>query len=154
MAAPKVIHGARVLVYVGKTLVGSFHNITYNLAYDTQDAYVLGRFSAAEIAYTAQEPIAGTLSGWHVAKGGPHIIGLPQLQDLLTADYTNLVVVDRLDPTGRALANIKSVRLTGTGRGHAARQLSELSIPFKGIMMSDESADNAEPSGSADLTPP
>lgn len=149
MAAPKVVHGARVQVFQGKTLVGLFHNISYNLAYDTQDAYVLGRLSPAEIGYTAQEPVAGSLTGWRVVKNGPHVVGLPALQNLLTAEYTTLVVVDRV--TGERISQIQGVRLTGASGGQAARQFSEMSIPFKGLMMSDESQANAEPAGSSDL---
>lgn len=149
MAPPKVVHGARVLVYRGTQLVGSFHNGSYNVAYDTQDAYVLGRLSAAEIGYTAMEPVTGSLQGWRTVKGGPHILGLPALQNLLTEDYTSLTYVDRV--TGERIAKIQGVRMTGHGGGHAARQFSEVTLPYKALMYGDESVDNAEPAGSADL---
>jgi hypothetical protein len=150
MATPKVLHGARAQVYVNGKLVGLLHNISYNVVYDTQDAYVLGRLSAAEIGYTAQEPVTGTLSGWRVVGNGPHIVGLPALQDLLTADYTTLVVIDRLNPTKR-VGSITGVRLTGHSGGQAARQFSETVIPYKGLLMGDESVVNVEPAGSSDL---
>jgi hypothetical protein len=149
MATPKVLHGARAQVYVGGKLVGLLHNISYNVVYDTQDAYVLGRLSAAEIGYTAQEPVTGTLSGWRVVGNGPHIIGLPGLKDLLTADYTQLVVIDRV--TNKRVGSITGVRLTGHSGGQAARQFSETVIPYKGLLMGDESVTNVEPAGSSDL---
>lgn len=149
MATPKVLHGARAQVYVGGKLVGLLHNISYNVVYDTQDAYVLGRLSAAEIGYTAMEPVTGTLSGWRVVGNGPHIIGLPQLKDLLTADYTQLVVIDRV--TNKRVSSITGVRLTGHSGGQAARQFSETVIPYKGLMYGDESVSNIEPAGPSDL---
>jgi hypothetical protein len=149
MGAPKVVHGARAQVFVGSKLVGLLHNISYNVVYDTQDAYVLGRLSPAEIGYTAQEPVTGTLSGWRVVLNGPHIVGLPQLKDLLTADYTTLVVFDRV--TGKRIGSITGVRLTGHSGGQAARQFSEQVIPYKGMLMGDESVTNVEPAGSSDL---
>lgn len=153
MGTPKVVNGARAQVFVGVQLVGLLHNISYNVVYDTQDAYVLGRLSAAEIGYTAQEPVTGTLSGWRVVKNGPHIIGLPALQNLLTADYTTLVIFDRVGDgtTPQRIGSITGVRLTGHSGGQAARQFSETVIPFKALLMSDESVTNSEPNGSSDL---
>lgn len=149
MGVPKVFHGARAQVFHKGKLVGLLHNISWNQIYDTQDAYVLGRLSVAEIGYTAMEPVTGTLSGWRVVGNGPHIIGLPQLKDLLTSDYTELTVIDRV--TNKRVGSITGVRLTGQSGGAAARQFSETSIPYKGMMMGDESVTNVEPAGSSDL---
>jgi hypothetical protein len=41
--------------------------------------------------------------------------------------------------------------LLGHAGGQAQRQLSEYSIPFKGMQFADESTDGAEPAGSVDL---
>lgn len=149
MGVPKVVHGARAQVFVDGVLVGLLHNISYNVVFDTQDAYVLGRLSPAEIGYVAQEPITGTLSGWRVVGNGPHIVGLPQLKDLLTQDYTTLVIFDRV--TRKRIGAVTGVRLTGHSGGQAARQFSETVIPYKGMIHSDESVVNVEPAGSSDL---
>lgn len=145
----RIVHGARALVHIGPKLVGTISAISYQLGFDAQDAYVLGRLSPAEITYTGQEPVSGSLSGWHVLGAGPHVQGLPALQDLLTAPYTTITVIDRV--TGKVMAKIKDVRLLGASGGHSTRQLSEKGIPFKGITMSDDDVDNVEPAGSADL---
>jgi hypothetical protein len=150
MAAPKVLHGGRCQVMVDDKIVGLFHSISYGQGYDTQDAYVLGRASCAEIGYTAVEPVSGSLTGWRVVDHGPHADGrLPKVQDLFTADYISLTVLDRI--TGKRVAKITGVRLGGHNQGNASRQLSEMSIPFKGLLISDETADNAEANGASDL---
>jgi hypothetical protein len=149
MANPKVMTGARALVYSGPNLIGTISNLSYNVAYDTQDAYLLGRLSAAEIGYVAVEPVTGSLSGFEVLDNGPHVIGLPAVGDLLTADYTTIVVVDR--NTNKRVAKIKGLKFTGRSGGKSARQFAEYGMPFKALLFSDETVDNAEPSGSNDL---
>jgi hypothetical protein len=136
--APKILHGGRVLVQVDGQTVGIFHNMTWNRALDTQDAFILGKMSVAEIGYTAQEPISGSLTGWKIVGHGAHStdINLTRLQDMLTADYTTLTLVDRV--TGKRVGVIRGVRLTGESGGYSTRQMSEISIPFKGMLMDDE----------------
>lgn len=149
MSLPKIVSGARAQVHVNGKLVGTLHNISYNIAWTTGDAYILGRLGPAAIEYTGAEPVSGTLAGWRVVKGGPTIVGLPQLKQLLTADYTTLTVFDRV--SGLRIGVIQGVRLGGHAGGQAQRQLSEYSIPFKGMAFADESTDGAEPAGSSDL---
>jgi hypothetical protein len=150
MADPKVMNGSRALVYVGSKLVGVFNSINWNVSYDSGDAWILGRTTPAEIEYLAQEPVTGSMSGWRTIKGGPHVVGLPSLQNLLTSDYTQIVVVDRI--TGERVGIMQKVRLTGQGGGVSARQMSEMSIPYKAIFFSDESQQNVEAKGAPDLT--
>ncbi len=159
MSPPKVVTGARAKVFVGPpnrtTLIGILNNISYNVVYDTQDAYVLGRLSPAEIGYTAVEPVSGSMGFWRVVNHSAYAeLGLPNVKDLLTADYTSIAIEDRV--TGAALAKIQGVRLLGFSGGNTARQMAEGSVPFKGMMLNDEvSIDkNAEPTvggGSSDL---
>lgn len=153
MAAPqsgnKVVSGARVLVFVDGVQVGLFSSGSYNVVDDVGAVFILGRYSPAELDYLAQEPVAGTLTGWRVVNNGPHIVGLPALQNLLTAPYTSLSFFDRL--TGALLGKVQGVRMTGKGTGHTARQLSEITIPFQGLTDGDESVTNSEAADSADL---
>ena len=149
MSLPKIVNGARCHVFVDGKIIGTFHNVSYNEALTTGDAYVLGRLGPAAIEYTGQEPISGTLAGWRVVKGGPRKMGLPQLKNLLTQDYTVLVVYDRVGNI--PAAKIQGVRMLGQAGGQAQRQLSEVSLPFKGMQFGDEDTDGAEPAGS---TPP
>lgn len=150
MAAPRVMHGARAQVIIGNKIIGMFNSISYSVGYDAPDVFILGRFSAAAIEYTAAEPVSGSLSGWRVVGAGAHAgAGLPRVQDLMNADYITLAVLDR--QTNKRIAVIKSARLLGASSGQSARQLSELSIPFKGILMDDESGENNEGAGAGDL---
>lgn len=150
MALPKVLHGGRCMVLRDGQVVGSFSGINYQVAYDVQAAVILGRATPAELAYTGVEPVTGTLSGWRVVDHGPHAgPGLPLVQDIFTAEYITLTVFDRV--TNREVGSIESVRLGGASGGFAPRQLSEMGIPFQGLIMSDETAQNAEGVGAPDL---
>jgi len=152
MANPKVMHGARGIVSVGQQVVGIISDINYNITDDTQDAYILGRTGPAEIGYVAQEPITGTISGWRVIDQGAYAsLGLPLLKDLLTAPYTHITLMDRND-NKRVIGHIEQVRLLGHSGGLSARQFSTVTIPFKGIKFSDETAtDNGENASALDL---
>jgi hypothetical protein len=123
--------------------IGIFDNCSYGLTYTVQPAFILGRFSAAELGYTSQEPVHITCSGWRVIGHGPFADGhLPQLQDLLTADYISMQVVDR--QTGNPVATFESVRPTGFSTSIQARQLESMTLNFMGITIDDETADNSE----------
>lgn len=149
MAPPKVFTGARALfqimdpnIGIAQT-IGIFDNCSYGLQYTVQPAFILGRFSAAELGYTGQEPVHITCSGWRVIGHGPFADGhLPMLQDLLTADYITLQVIDRT--TANAVAIIESVRPTGFSTSIQARQLESMTLNFMGIIVDDETANNSE----------
>src|SRR4051812_16727508 len=100
--APKVMSGARakMSIYDPATglshVVGLFNNVSYNMTYETQPAYILGRYSAAEVDYTSMDLIAITCSGFRVIEHGPFVeAGLPKLQDLLLSEYITLDIFDR-----------------------------------------------------------
>lgn len=140
--------------------VGIFNSVSYSLTYDAQPAYILGRYSPAEIEYTAQEPVQITASGWRVIKHGPHRDGkVPALKDLLTHEYLSLVVEDRQqggatdDPKGR-IAVFRNVRPTGYSTTITARQLEEITVTFVGILVDtpDDGIENNE-AASASVMP-
>ncbi len=162
--AGKVITGARAKVYLTqngvKSLVGIFTNVSYGVTYDAQPAFILGRFSAAEIDYTAAEVIQISASGWRVygraptvaaANGGP---GMPKLQDLLHAEYSEFEIFDRgQDASAKPAMKVVGVRHLGADGGFTARQLSEMSLKFMGLRLSDENGDpSVEGPGATDLT--
>jgi hypothetical protein len=159
MSPPKVFHGARALFQIldpntgQPQTVGIFDNCSYSLTYDVQPAFILGRFSPAELGYTAQEPVNITCSGWRVINHGPHQDGhVPHLQDLLLHQYITMQVVDR--QTGNPIAVFNSVRPTGYNTSIQARQLETMTLNFMGLLVDDESGDNAEsvtPVPAADL---
>lgn len=155
-AVGKVMNGARALVYAIKdgrpTLVGIFNGVNYNLTYDAQASFILGRFAAADIDYTAAEVINFSASGWRVIGAGPHTApGVPLLQQLLTYDYMSFTVIDR--GTKQAIATIKKVRPLGYSTGQQSRQQSEVQLNFMGIYLEDESgaAQPLEDGTAADL---
>lgn len=148
MAQAKVMHGARAQVIVGGKKVGIFNSISYGLNFETQDVFILGRFSAAEIGYTAQDVVSVSASGWRMIDAGPHDKNgaqLPQLQELLTHNDITLAIYDRL--TGKQVATITGVRPTSYSTSINQRQMQEISVTFKGLLLSDETATNAENSG-------
>ena len=159
MAPPKVFHGARAIFQILDpntgipTTVGIFDNCSYSMTYTVQPAFILGRFSAAELGYTAQEPVNITCSGWRVVGHGPYADAhVPHLQDLLLADYITMQVVDR--QTGNPIATFESVRPTGYNTSIQARQLESMTLNFVGLLIDDESGDNTEsvtPVPAADL---
>lgn len=156
---PKVVHGARALVSIMdpttgvSTIVGIFNNFSYGVTYDVQPAFILGRFSAAELGYTAMEPVQGTATGWRVVNHGPFVEPkLPQLQQLLSNPYIEIQVVDR--QTLATIAQIHSVRASGFSTTIAARQLQEITMTYVGLLFDDESTTNAEtqsPAGTGEL---
>lgn len=156
MAAPKVMSGARATFGVFNpntdttTVIGIFSNVSYGVTYDVQPAFILGRYSAAEIDYTAADVVQVTASGWRVIGNGWHKAGqLPTLQQLLTHEYLQLSVTDR--QTNKVIAVINNVRPTSASGGFAARQLSESTHTFVGLLVDDEDNQNSESVGAADL---
>lgn len=157
MAPPKVMSGARAKLGFldpasGKaTYVGIFNNVSFGLTYDAQPAYVLGRYSPADIDYTAQEPVNLTASGWRVFQHGAHVEGhVPNLKDLLTHEYLTLTIVDRQNPNVN-LHTFRQVRPTGYSTTISARNLEEITVTFMGILVDDESTTNAEDPSAMDL---
>lgn len=161
MASPKVMTGARARLGIynpatGKTrTVGIFNNISYGLTYDTQAAFILGRYSAAEVDYVAQELVTLTASGYRVIDHGPHAeAGVPKLQDLLTHEYLTLAIMDRQREANGAdgtIAKFHSVRPTSYSTTISVRNLEEVTITFVGILVDDESTTNTEHPTAVDL---
>ena len=156
MAAPRVMSGARAKIGMLDAntrqirVVGIYNNFSYSLQLDVQPAFILGRFTAASLDYTSVEPCHCTASGYRVVGHGAHVEGrVPNIKDLLTHEYIQIVVVDR--QTLAAVATIRDVRPTGYSSAFTARQLTELTMTYVGIIVDDESTDNSEPSDSTDL---
>jgi hypothetical protein len=144
MAAPRVVTGARVKVSVkrGNVLktVGIFSSMSYQVTLDAQPAFILGRYSAASVDYTAMELVNIQARGWRVVGEGAHTAaGVPKLQEMLNAEPLEFTVFDRL--TNRVIAKITNVRPVGHSHEFAARQQSELPVSYVGIIAGDEDDD-------------
>jgi len=144
MAAGAPIGGARAKFgFYGPNetvkYVGLFTNVSWGVVYDVAPAYVLGRYSAAALEYTAMETVDIRASGWRVMDHGPYSSdgAFPALSKLLTHQYLTMQVYDR--QTGGIIARIKNVRPTSWSSSVDAKQLSSMSFSFVGMMVQDES---------------
>ncbi len=152
----KVMTGARAQLMIvdpntqeGR-VVGIFNNVSYGLTYGAEPIFLLGRYSPDEIVYTSQEAVAVTASGWRVIDSGPHaLVKVPKLADLLNHEYLELAIFDR--QTNKRIAKIHSVRPTSYNTTLANRQPEEISVTFMGLLLDDESTENAELPGASTL---
>lgn len=148
--ASKTFHGARAQLFVNGEPVGIFHNVQYSFTYDTQVPFILGRSGAAEVVLTGQEPVQVTASGYRVVSAGPFkIASLSKLQDMLNAGDISLALWDR--QTGKFVMKVAPAKATGFSAGVGQKQLSEVTVHFLGIRLSDEDTENAEAADAADL---
>lgn len=132
--------------------VGVYSNFSYGVMYDVAPAFILGRYSAASLDYTAMNPVSCTATGYRIVDHGPHQAEggrVPRLQQLLNFDDLTIQVVDRL--SNKAIATIKNAKPTGYNTGLSARQLEEMTMGYTGLLVDDESGASAEPASSLDL---
>lgn len=154
--AAKVMSGARAKVAIvdpatGQAkVVGIWNNFSYSVNHDVQPAFILGRYSAAELSTTGVEPVSITAGGWRVIDHGPYADGkLTNVKDLLTQEYLVLSVIDR--QSGKKIATIHGCLPTGFSSGLSARQLQESTNTYMGLLLDDESTVNTEAASAADL---
>ena len=148
--ANKIMHGARAQVIINGKTVGIFTNVSYGMTLDVQPAFVLGRFSPVELAYTAAEPIGISASGWRVVDHGPfQDTAMPRLQDLLVAEDMTFSIYDR--QTDKNIMPVVGVKHSGFNTSVAPRALEEMTLNFVGLKLSDEFAENEEAKGASDL---
>lgn len=161
MAASQIMNGARAkfAIYDPATglsrVVGLFSDVSLGLQYDAQEAYILGRYSPAATTYVGQNPVNITASGFRVVGHGPHAdAAVPRLQDLLLHEYMELTIIDRQTEAlgGDArIYKVHDVRPTGWSVTIGARQQSQITVTFVGILVDDESVTNAETASAAVL---
>jgi hypothetical protein len=161
MAKSKVMHGARAVVWVGSTPAGIFNNVSVQVGLDVAPAYILGRFSPAELVYVGAEVVNLSMTGFRVMKNGPFSLAdvesgsrlVPFLQDLMTYDDISVSLHDRseADPTASTIMQVFYVKPTGFSESVGARGLMELTVNMQGLTFGDEEGDSAESKGAADL---
>lgn len=160
MAQSKSLHGARAVLWVGNSPVGVFHNCSYGVNYGIQPAFILGRFSAAELVYTSMEVVQLQMSGFRVTDYGPFAVVdpstgsrlVPKLQDLLKYDDISVSLYDRLgtDPNSPIMV-VTMVKPRGFSINMAARSLADMTVSMEGLHLADESGDNDEAADSTNL---
>jgi len=150
MAGSKTFHGARAQLYVNGDLIGIFHNVQYSYTYDTQVPFIIGRSSGTEVVLTGQEPVQVTASGYRVVGAGPFkVASLTKLQDMLDAGDIEIALWDR--QTGKHVMKLSPAKATGFSSGVSQKQLSEITVNFLGLRLSDEDAENTERGDAVDL---
>ncbi len=156
MAPAKTFTGARAQLLMvdpntnAATVMGIFNNVSVGLQYSVDPIYLLGRYSADELVYTAQDVVHVTATGWRVVGADPQTIAkVPRLQDLMTNDYVELAILDR--ETNQRLASIHSVRPLGYTMSVVNRQTVEITVTFMGLLIDTETTTNAELPGATQL---
>lgn len=156
MATPKIFSGARAKLSITNPnagtdqVIGIFNNVSYGFSYSTTPAYILGRFTAAEIDYTSVDTVSVSATGYRIIGQGGHTAGaMPSVNDLLQHEYVTLTVYDRT--TGRRMAIIKDCRPTGYSTTISARNTVEITVNYVGIVADDESTENIEATGTGQL---
>jgi len=153
--AAKVLSGARAKLgfFDGNQVnyVGIFSDCSYGVTYDVQPAWILGRYSAAELDYTAMEVVHVTANGYRIVDHGWFADAkFPSLNQLMNFGYLTLSVLDR--QTNKEIARIDYVKPVGATGGFNARQLSTSTHTYMGLLVSDESQpDNTESPGAMSL---
>jgi len=151
------ITGARALVYVNNRLVGIFESCTVSNTTSTEAIHLLGRFTPAEIAITAQEAVNITCAGFRVAGNGVNILpAVPKVQDLLNFQPFTITVVDRQSPANApiVLETILGCVPTSNNTNYNAKASSRVNVSYMGIISSNESGTQSESGVVPDLAPP
>jgi hypothetical protein len=152
----KTMTGARAQVIVdnpntGKSsTIGIYSRISYGVAFGVQSVDILGRFSPDELVYTHYEPVNITASGYKVVDHGAHAdAGFPKLSDLLNFQDLTLAVFDR--QTKKRVGTIRNVKPATYDIDYTAKDLSQYTMRYVGILVDDESVENAESVGASSL---
>ncbi len=140
----KTMTGARAQLAIDGKIVGIFSSVSTGVSYDANPVYVLGRFAAAEIALTGADVVSLTATGFRVVDSGPYeIASVPKLQDLLNHEDITLALFDR--QSGKQIMLVVGVRPIGFDTSTSAKGLSDLTVRFMGLSLSDEAGDQDEP---------
>jgi hypothetical protein len=149
MAASKILHGARAILWVGDQQAGIFNSVSYSMNLDVAPAFILGRYSAAELNYVGAEPVSASCSGFRVLKNGP-LTMVPTLNELLKYTDITLTISDRA--TGATVLRISDCKPTGFSSQVSSRSLQDITVNFQGLSYSDEgNEDNVEGEGATFL---
>ena len=156
--AAKVLSGARAVLGfydgTGFSPVGIFSDVSYGVTYDVQPAWILGRYSAASLDYTALEVVHITANGYRIIDHGWfNDARFPSLAQLMSFTPMTMQIVDRQNPNMKnPMARIENVVPVAATGGFSARQLSTSTHTYMGLLVSDESQpDNVESPGAMTL---
>jgi hypothetical protein len=156
----KIMTGARALIYVGGKQIGFFSSCDWSYQLRVEPAYILGRYSVAELTYTDAEVVTVRCAGFRpfdkTENFGPHqsLNGgklVPTLAELASANSIDIVIVDR--ETNRAVMQVQEARCTGYNTSLRAREQQTISMDFMGKRVSAEGAENVVEGGNTAVFP-
>ncbi len=160
--ANNIIHGARCKLKIAKAdgtaaVVGIFSDVSYGVSYDVQPAFILGRFSAAELTYVGMDVVEVNATGFRVLNNGAfEVAGMPKLQDLISQGTVHLEIEDTGGASGstagKVLMKVSNAKVASFSSGQAARSQSTFSVRFMGTSFEDESGTQNESTNSAKIT--
>lgn len=146
----KVHSGHLAKIYIDDRLVGLFDSIDYGAGIGLEAVYILGRTSASENVETHYETVNVNLGGFRIVGNGVHVLPkFPKVQDIVNMGEFKIDVVDR--QTGEAVASILRCKWSRYSTGFQARALSRVQLSCVGLILQDESGDQNEGPGAADL---
>jgi hypothetical protein len=148
--ANNIIHGARCKLKIAKVgsdtakVVGIFSDVSYGVSYDVQPAFILGRFSAAELTYVGMDVVEVNATGFRVLDNGAFVsAGMPKLNELINQGSIHLEIEDTGSGVGgkpgKILMKVSNVKVASFSSGQAARSQSTFSVRFMGTEFEDES---------------
>lgn len=151
----KIMTGARALIYVGGKAIGFFSSCDWSYQTRVEPAYILGRYSVAELTYVDAEPVTVRCAGFRALSddegtknNGPHQIlpdsqkGLvPTLNQLIDAPSVDIVIYDRQNPD-KAIMRVVEAKAVSYSTSLRAREQETISIDFMGKRVSAEFDEN------------
>lgn len=160
MAETKIIHGARAQILIADPTAGSekskpvgvFTDVSYGVAYDVTPAFILGRFSAAELVYTGMDVVNISANGFRVLDNDAYVAcQMPKLQDLLKGKEVSIEILDR--QSGKKILSVVGVKVVSWNSGQSSRAISTFSVNFMGRIASTETnIGDDEASGASTIT--
>lgn len=150
----KIMTGARALIYISGKPIGFFSSCDWGYATRVEPAYILGRYSVAELTYVDAEPVSVRCAGFRAlsenatsGNNGPHQTmpngsGLvPTLAQLINAPTVDIEIYDRADPN-KLIMRVIDAKATGYTTSLRAREQETISIDFMGKRVSAEFDEN------------
>lgn len=149
----QTITGARAKLSINGKTIGLATDCNWNYRIGEEPVFILGRYEAAEIVPTSQEPVDITVNGLRIFQNGPHFgyngtanseVMVPVLSTLLSYKDILIEVYDRQNPNSKPLISVKQCRSTGYSSSINAKGLMTMSMSFTGIRQVDELTEDSQ----------
>jgi hypothetical protein len=148
-----IMTGARALIYVGGKAIGFFSSCDWAYQVRVEPAYILGRYSVAELTYVDAEPVTVRCAGFRAlstnqttGNNGPHqaVQGgslVPTLAELINAPTVDIEIYDRANPN-KLIMRVVDAKAQDYTTSLRAREQETISISFIGKRVSAEFNEN------------